>query len=110
VLTGESFFISDFRNTNSAGVAQVAFSGNYPCKALPLRLDRHGGELVRCFHFVIESMNACCSQICQKGAFLCGAPGTQIDMFFTQKLTTGFFGGEGFILQRYSVPPLFGNS
>jgi uncharacterized protein (AIM24 family) len=47
VLTGESFFISDFRNTNPGGVAQVAFSGNYPCKALPLRLDRHGGELVR---------------------------------------------------------------
>ena len=47
MLTGESFFITDFRNTNPSGVAKVAFGGNYPSKVLPLRLDQLGGELVR---------------------------------------------------------------
>lgn len=46
MLSGESFFITDFRNANSEGVAKVAFGGNYPCKVLPLRLDHHNGELV----------------------------------------------------------------
>lgn len=33
-------------------------------------------------------------QICQKGAFLAGASNTAIELYFTQKLSTGFFGGE----------------
>ena len=37
---------------------------------------------------------------CQKDAFLCAALGTEVDIAFTQRLGTGFFGGEGFILQR----------
>lgn len=47
MLSGESFFITDFKNTNASGVAKVAFGGNYPCKVLPLRLDQNNGELVR---------------------------------------------------------------
>ena len=38
--------------------------------------------------------------ICQKDAFLCSALGTKISITFNQKLGAGFFGGEGFILQR----------
>jgi uncharacterized protein (AIM24 family) len=38
--------------------------------------------------------------ICQKDAFLCAALGTSIEIAFQRKLGTGFFGGEGFILQR----------
>jgi uncharacterized protein (AIM24 family) len=38
--------------------------------------------------------------ICQKDAFLCAALGTSVDIAFQKKLGTGFFGGEGFILQR----------
>ncbi|HPX11233.1 MAG TPA: AIM24 family protein, partial [Syntrophales bacterium] len=38
--------------------------------------------------------------ICQKDAFLCAALGTEISIAFTKRLGTGFFGGEGFILQR----------
>jgi uncharacterized protein (AIM24 family) len=38
--------------------------------------------------------------ICQKDAFLCAALGTKISITFNQKLGAGFFGGEGFILQR----------
>ena len=38
--------------------------------------------------------------LCQRDAFLCAAMGTQIGMAFNKKLGAGFFGGEGFILQR----------
>ena len=38
--------------------------------------------------------------LCQKDAFLCAALGTEIGIAFTKRLGTGFFGGEGFILQR----------
>jgi uncharacterized protein (AIM24 family) len=38
--------------------------------------------------------------ICQKDAFLCAALGTEVSIAFNQKLGAGFFGGEGFILQR----------
>ncbi len=38
--------------------------------------------------------------LCQKDSFLCAAYGTQIGISFQRRLGTGFFGGEGFILQR----------
>ena len=38
--------------------------------------------------------------ICQKDAFLCAALGTKVSIAFNQRLGAGFFGGEGFILQK----------
>jgi uncharacterized protein (AIM24 family) len=38
--------------------------------------------------------------ICQKDAFLCAARGVALGIYFQQKLSVGFFGGEGFIMQR----------
>jgi uncharacterized protein (AIM24 family) len=38
--------------------------------------------------------------ICQKDAFLCAARGVSLGIFFQQKLSVGFFGGEGFIMQK----------
>jgi len=38
--------------------------------------------------------------ICQKDSFLCAAEGTELSIAFNRKLGAGFFGGEGFILQR----------
>ena len=38
--------------------------------------------------------------LCQKDAFLCAALGTKLDIAFQRRLGVGFFGGEGFILQR----------
>jgi uncharacterized protein (AIM24 family) len=40
--------------------------------------------------------------ICQKDAFLCAALGTKLDISFSRKLGRGFFGGEGFIMERLS--------
>jgi len=84
VLTGESIFLTHF--TNMGGMKRkVAFAAPYPGRILPIDLSKIMGDL-----------------ICQKDAFLCAAYGTKIGIAFAQKLGTGFFGGEGFILQRLS--------
>lgn len=40
--------------------------------------------------------------ICQKSAFLASTPGVEMSVSFRKKLSTGFFGGEGFIMQRFT--------
>jgi len=81
-ITGESIFLTHFTNTVS-GKRRVAFAAPYPGKIIPIDMATIGGEL-----------------ICQKDAFLCAALGTQVSIAFAKRLGTGFFGGEGFILQR----------
>lgn len=82
VLTGESIFMTHFVN-NGQEKRRVAFAAPYPGKIVPIDMAEIGQEL-----------------ICQKDAFLCAAYGTQLDIAFNRKLGAGFFGGEGFILQR----------
>ncbi|MFQ1700915.1 TIGR00266 family protein [Loktanella agnita] len=82
VLTGESIFITHFTNTGQ-GKKRVAFAAPYPGKIIPINMALIGEEL-----------------ICQKDAFLCAAYGTSTDIAFQKKLGVGFFGGEGFIMQR----------
>jgi len=84
VLTGESIFMTHFSNLGK-GKKRVAFAAPYPGKIIPLDMAELGQELY-----------------CQKDAFLCAAFGTSIDIAFQRKLGTGFFGGEGFILQHLS--------
>ncbi len=81
-VTGESLFMTHFTNQGH-GKKRVAFSAPYPGKIIPVDMSRVNGEL-----------------ICQKDAFLCAALGTQVTIAFSKKLGAGFFGGEGFILQR----------
>ncbi len=82
VLTGESIFMTHFTN-RGIGKKHVAFSAPYPGKILPINMAEIGGEL-----------------LCQKDSFLCAALGTEVSIAFTKRLGAGFFGGEGFILQR----------
>ncbi|HBH26383.1 MAG TPA: TIGR00266 family protein [Rhodospirillaceae bacterium] len=82
LLTGESLFTTVFTHKGS-GKARVAFSAPYPGKIVPMDLARLGGTL-----------------ICQRDAFLCGAKGVAIGIAFQQKIMTGLFGGEGFIMQK----------
>lgn len=82
VITGESLFMTHFTNSGS-GKKEVSFAAPYPGKIIPLDLGDLGGEL-----------------ICQKDAFLCAAYGTEVSIAFNKRLGSGFFGGEGFILQR----------
>jgi uncharacterized protein (TIGR00266 family) len=81
-LTGESIFLTHFTNVG-VGKKEVSFAAPYPGKIIAVDLDTYGGTL-----------------ICQKDAFLCAAKGTEISIAFTKRLGTGFFGGEGFILQK----------
>ena len=81
-LTGESIFMTHFTHRGS-GKKRVAFAAPYPGKIIPVDLKGVGGEL-----------------ICQKDAFLCAAMGTKVSIAFNKRLGAGFFGGEGFILQK----------
>ena len=82
MLTGESLFMTHFTNAGS-GKRRVAFAAPYPGKILALNLAELGQDL-----------------LCQKDGFLAAALGTKLSIAFQQKLGAGFFGGEGFILQR----------
>lgn len=81
-ITGESIFMTHFTNRGN-DKRHVAFSGPYPGKIIGIDLDEARGEL-----------------ICQKDAFLAAALGTEITIAFNRRLGSGFFGGEGFILQK----------
>lgn len=82
VLTGESIFMTHFTNSGG-GKKVVAFAAPYPGKIIAIDMGKMGGEL-----------------ICQKDAFLCAALGTKVSIAFNRRLGAGFFGGEGFILQK----------
>ena len=82
VLAGDSFFVTWF--TNEATKRQdVAFAAPYPGKIAPIDLRELGGTL-----------------IAQKDSFLCGARGVDVSIAFSRRIGAGFFGGEGFILQK----------
>jgi uncharacterized protein (TIGR00266 family) len=82
LITGESLFTTVYTNQGN-GKQRVAFAAPYPGKILPMELSKLGGML-----------------ICQKDAFLCAARGVSLGIYFQQKLSVGFFGGEGFIMQK----------
>ena len=81
-LTGESIFMTHFSNRGN-GKRKVAFSAPFPGKILALNMAALGQEL-----------------LCQKDSFLAAALGTEVSIAFTKRLGVGFFGGEGFILQK----------
>jgi len=82
LLTGESLFTTVFHN-EAAAKRRVAFAAPYPGRIIPVQLAEVGGTL-----------------ICQKDSFLCAAKGVSIGIAVQQRLGVGFFGGEGFIMQR----------
>jgi uncharacterized protein (TIGR00266 family) len=82
LLTGESLFTTLFTHEGQ-GKARVAFGAPVPGTILPLKLSDYGGTL-----------------ICQKDAFLAGARGVSMGIHFQQRVMTGLFGGEGFIMQK----------
>jgi uncharacterized protein (TIGR00266 family) len=81
-LAGDSFFVTTFGNM-SAKRQDVSFASPYPGKITPVDLRQWGNRI-----------------IAQKDAFLCAARGTNVTVAFTKRLGAGFFGGEGFILQK----------
>jgi uncharacterized protein (TIGR00266 family) len=82
LVTGESLFTTVYTN-RGATRQRVAFAAPYPGKIVPMHLRELGGTL-----------------ICQKDAFLCAARGVSLGIHLQRKLGVGFFGGEGFIMQK----------
>lgn len=82
LITGESMFTTVYTNQAQAK-RKVAFGAPYPGRIIPVHLDQIGGTL-----------------LCQKDAFLCAAKGVSLGVAFQKRLGAGFFGGEGFILQK----------
>lgn len=81
MLTGQNMFISDYTYTGTTQ-GQVALGTDFPSKIVRLSVQEYGGKIV-----------------CQKGALLCASHTIDIQMEFSKNFSTGFFGGEGFVLQ-----------
>ena len=79
MFTGESLFMATYTAVRPDCI--IAFASTVPGRILPVDMSRT-------------------SLICQKGAFLCAQPTVEVSTVFTKKLSAGFFGGEGFILQQ----------
>ena len=71
-------------STPPGGNALIAFGSSFLGQILALEIGP-GNEI-----------------ILQKAAFLASEPGVQLSMHFNKKLGAGFFGGEGFIMQKLS--------
>ena len=85
-FSGESLFITDFFVNSGSGT--VAFASEFPGKIIPFRLAP--GQ----------------SLILQKDAFMCAEKSVDLDIHFRRRLGAGFFGGEGFIMQKATGPGL----
>lgn len=84
-MTGQNVFLTDFTyNGDKEGI--VGLGTDFPSKIVRLSLEDYDNSTL----------------ICQRGAYLASNPGVNIEMEFTKKLGTGFFGGQGFVLQRLS--------
>lgn len=80
-FSGESMFQNIY---TANGDGMISFGSSFPGKIIPVELAP-GKEL-----------------IVQKSAFLASERGVQLSIHFNKKLGAGFFGGEGFIMQRLS--------
>lgn len=82
MFAGESMFMATY--TSRAPETSIAFSATFPGEIMPVKVEETGGL------------------ICQKGAFLAAEDSVKLETLLTKKLSSGFFGGEGFILQGLS--------
>ena len=80
-FSGESMFQNIY---TARGAGMITFGSSFPGKILPLQIAP-GREM-----------------IVQKNAFLASEAGVELSIHFNKKLGVGFFGGEGFIMQRLS--------
>lgn len=82
MFSGESLFMATYKAERPG--AMIAFASTVAGEVLPVDVGASGG------------------MICQKGAFLCAEETVNLSVALTKKLSAGFFGGEGFILQDIS--------
>lgn len=81
MLTGESLSIATY--TATAANQEITIASTFP--GAIVATDPAGGDV-----------------IVQKSAFLCAEPGVTVSAHVVKNLSSGLFGGEGFVLQRLS--------
>jgi len=86
LVTGESLFVVDYTCTGGTGL--LAFANEFPGKIAPIQLAP--GQAI----------------VVQKDAFMCAEKSVQMEVHWQKRLGAGFFGGEGFLLQRLIGPGL----
>ena len=82
MFSGESMFQNTYTAMNGPGM--IAFSSSFPGEILPVKIEE--GKSI----------------VAQKSAFLASESGVDMSIFFQKKLGAGFFGGEGFIMQKFT--------
>ena len=78
VTMDESYFITKFISKSDNG--EIAFSGRGPGK--------------------LYKIDSKLPFLCKKGSFLCASSNIDLDLVFTSKVSSGLFGGNGFIFQK----------
>ena len=81
-VSGESIFQNKY--TAMGGAGEIAFSVSVPGNILPMEIS------------------ASRTIVAQKSAYLASSPSVELSIFFQKKIGAGFFGGEGFIMQKLS--------
>ena len=84
MFAGESLFLVDYTCEDGTGI--VTFCSEFPGKIVPMDLKE--GQSV----------------ICQRDAFMAAQQGVDLKMEFVKRFGAGFFGGEGFFLQKITGP------
>ena len=82
LFTGESLFMNEY--TPVGGRGMIAFASSFPGSIIPFEVTPGNGIIV------------------QKNSFLAMEKGLDLSVYFQKKLGKGFFGGEGFIMQKVS--------
>ena len=80
LFSGESLFINEYTAVASSGM--IAFASSFPGSIIPYEVSEGNGIIV------------------QKRGFLAMEKGLDVSVYFQKKLGRGFFGGEGFIMQK----------
>lgn len=80
LLSGESLFVNEYTPVGSSGM--IAFASSFPGSIIPYQVTPGNGIIV------------------QKRGFLAMEKGLELSMYFQKRLGKGFFGGEGFIMQK----------
>lgn len=80
MFSGESLFMNEYTAMDGAGM--IAFASSFPGSIIPYHVTPGNGIIV------------------QKGGFLAMEKGLNLSMYLQKKFGVGFFGGEGFIMQR----------
>lgn len=80
IFSGESIFMNEY--TPRGGRGMIAFASSFPGSILPFHITPGNGIII------------------QKSGFLAMEKGLDLSIHFQRKLGSGFFGGEGFIMQR----------